>query len=396
MEEKKIRRLVRGLLLAVLLLYTVPSMASGVTRCLLIGCDRFFLMPSTEPASANNTAIMEAVLTDFLPEETVITRRENEPGTVEGFETLVADTFSGADEADISLVYLSTHGILLQGGDGPRLALLLSDGTRDEALEPERLRQILDTVPGRKILILDACHSGAAIGDGSGTERNCFRDGPYRVLVSCGAEEESWFWNAEQDSYTGTGYFTSALNSALRASDPEQIDPDGSGDVNLRELTGRIREIHGASTVYCWPGNSEDPLFCLPADRKAGSLLRGLRFGEPERNGDSLVLPVRFRAEEPVRLVYQLTPRRNGRWDFEHSVRLPDREKTGLTRGLLSPGEKERSIRLTAKSLGEDGIALMQIILLEGEGRPPAVEAGRVIRLDGGNCPPGQEIPAGQ
>ena len=119
----------------------------------------------------------------------------------------------------------------------------------------------------------------------------------------------------------------------------------------------------------------------MPADRKTGSRLQGVAFGEPETDGDAVALPIHFRAGEPVRVTYQLVPSRNGRWDFEHAVRLPDREKTGLIRGLLSPGEKDRTIRLTVKSIGEDGRALMQIISLRGDGTTPAAEAGRVIQI---------------
>ena len=187
-------------------------------------------------------------------------------------------------------------------------------------------------------------------------------------------------WNMETDGYTGTGYFTSAMDSALRASDPEQIDPNGSGYVSLEELTVRLRKIHGASTVYCWPENDGTPLFRLPADRKTGSRLQGLAFGAAERDGDTVILPIHFRAGEPVRVMYQLVPSRNGKWDFAHAVRLPDREKTGLIRGLLSPGEKDRKIRLSVKSIGEDGRALMQIISLRGDGQVPALEASCVIQ----------------
>ena len=75
-------------------------------------------------------------------------------------------------------------------------------------------------------------------------------------------------------------------------------------------------------------------------------------------------------------------PSRNGKRDFEHAVRLPDREKTGLIRGLLSPGDKDRKIRLSVKSIGEDGQALMQIISFSGDALTPSVEAGTVIKLD--------------
>ena len=104
---------------------------------------------------------------------------------------------------------------------------------------------MLDQIPGRKVLMVDACRSGALIGRGKERGTDFFENDAYRALVSAGAEEDSWFWSAEEDEYTGTGYFTEALDSALRASDPEQIDPNGDGEVSLRELTARLREIHG-------------------------------------------------------------------------------------------------------------------------------------------------------
>ena len=353
---------------------------NGVTRCLLIGCDRFLSMPGTEPASANNVETMEALLTDFLPEGTTVSRQVNGPGSVAGFEQLAADVFRDAKKTDTALIYLSTHG-LLQKETEDEMSLLLSDGTEEEHLSPAVLRQTLDRIPGKKILILDACHSGAVIGCGWDGE-NLFRDSDCRVIVSCGALEDSWFWNTETDEYTGTGYFTAAMDCALRASDPEQIDPDGNGEISLTELTARLRRIHGASTVYCFPGESEEKLFVIPPERKTGNHLQGVSFGEPSPDGDAVILPIRFRAGEAVRVTYQLVPGRNGKWDFEHAVRLPDREKTGLIRGLVSPGEKERKIRLTVQNLGEDGKALLQIITYSGDALTPSLEGGTVIKLD--------------
>ena len=350
---------------------------TGITRCLLIGCDRFVSMPGTEPASANNVETMEALLGDFLPEETTIIRQVNGPGTVAGFEQLVADAFRKAKEEDTSLIYVSTHGVLRD----EKMALLLSDGTEEEKLYPGTLRETLEKIPGRKVLILDACHSGAMIGKGW-DGANPFEGSDCRVLVSSGALEDSWFWNTETDEYTGTGYFTAAMDRALRASDIDQIDPDGSGEVSLKELTARLRGIHGASTVYCFPEESGEALFRIPQDRKTGSHLQGVAFGEPARDGDAVILPIRYRAGESVRVMYQLVPGRNDRWDFEHAVRLPDREKTGLIRGLVSPGEKERKIRLTPQSLGEDGRALMQIICYMGDTLVPSTEAGTVISIE--------------
>ena len=367
--------------------------AAGTTRCLLIGCDRFVSMPSTEPAGANNVDTMAALLRDFLPEGSSIIRQVNGPGTVAGFEQMATDAFRRAKNEDVSLIYLSTHGLLIHNSEleteeepgvrenGNGMALLLSNGEQEEGLTPDRLREMMDKVPGQKILIADACRSGALIGRGKEKGKDFFDDERYRALVSAGSEEDSWFWSAEEDEYTGTGYFTEALDSALRASDPWQIDPDGDGTVSLKELTARLREIHGASTVYCRPEEDDEPLFILPEERNAGGKLRGLWFDPTVRDGDSLTMTFRFRTEEQVRLTYQLVPSRNGRWDFEHAVKTPDRERTDLTRGLVSPGEKERTIRLSAESLGEDGKALMQIISQQGKERTPVAEAGRVIEM---------------
>ena len=394
MKKKVFPLICCALVILLFALYGVFGMkqrtTDGVTRCLLIGCDRFVSMPGTEPASANNVDTMEALLADFMPEGTKISRQVNEPGSVEGFGQLVADTFRDAKQADTSLIYLSTHGIIhnsefINQNSGNEssvydMVLLLSDGETEGKLSPEELRNVLEKIPGRKILILDACHSGAVIGKGW-DGLNPFEGSGCLVLCSSSAQEDSWFWNTETDEYTGTGYFTAAMDRALRASDPEQIDPDGNGEVSLKELTERLRGIHGASTVCCWPEESEDQLFRIPQDRKTGARLQGVSFGETETDGDAVFLPIRFRAGESVRVIYQLVPGKNGKWDFEHAVRLPDKEKTGLIRGLLSPGEKERKIRLTAGSLGEDGKALLQIISYTGSSLTPSVEAGTVIEI---------------
>ena len=394
MKKKVFSLICCALVILLFALYGVFGMkqrtTDGVTRCLLIGCDRFVSMPGTEPASANNVDTMEALLADFMPEGTEISRQVNEPGSVEGFGQLVADTFRDAKQADTSLIYLSTHGIIhnsefINQNSGNEssvydMVLLLSDGETEGKLSPEELRNVLEKIPGRKILILDACHSGAVIGKGW-DGLNPFEGSGCLVLCSSSAQEDSWFWNTETDEYTGTGYFTAAMDRALRASDPEQIDPDGNGEVSLKELTERLRGIHGASTVCCWPEESEDQLFRIPQDRKTGARLQGVSFGKTETDGDAVFLPIRFRAGESVRVIYQLVPGKNGKWDFEHAVRLPDKEKTGLIRGLLSPGEKERKIRLTAGSLGEDGKALLQIISYTGSSLTPSVEAGTVIEI---------------
>ena len=378
-------------LLGLLALASFPAESGGEARCLLVGCDRFVSMPSTAPVSANNVGLMAELLEDFLPGEVSADCRTEGADSAETLAAWVEEAFRGAGDGDTCILYLSTHGARRPDTEAG-MALLLSDGTSEADLAPAELRAMLEKLPGRKVLIVDACYSGGLIGAGSEGAKDWFEGSGCEVLASGGAEEDSWFWNAETDEYAGTGYFTAALNSALRASDQEQIDPDGDGSVTMEELAGRLREIHGISTVCCAAPVAGKPLFRLPKDRKAGSLLRAVRFGAVSEEGDALVLPIDFRAEEPVRLMYLLVPSRGGRWDFEHAVRMPDREITGLVRGRLSPGEKHRTIRLNRASLGEDGRALLQVVSLRGEAEAPWAEAGRVIEF----LPPGEENPSAE
>jgi len=72
--------------------------------------------------------------------------------TAEGILTACCTTFQNATEFDVSLFYYSGHG--LQGGQ------LL--GCAADSLPVSTLRNTLDSIPGRKIVIIDACYSGAA------------------------------------------------------------------------------------------------------------------------------------------------------------------------------------------------------------------------------------------
>ncbi len=349
------------------------SAGGGVSRCLVIGYDRFVTMADTAPCSANNAEIITSLLADFTDSPVTTVRRVNGPGTVDGLEALILETFREAGDADTSYLYISTHGVSWEEDGEIRTALILSDGTSEEALEPRRLRAVLDRIPGRKVLILDACHSGAAA--------DSFRSPEYQVLASCGAEEDSYFWQADSADETGTGYFTTALEGALRTSFPEQIDTDGDGKLTLAETTRRLAEIYGSSRVTGYPEDGEGILFRFPEERDGRDRILGLEFDPVRQEEDMLVLPFRFTITEETRIEYRIVTKKDGEWDFDHGTTIPDRERTGTVRGLLSPGEKERRIRISLTNTGDDGEALLQIISLRGiHGQVPVLEGTRVIR----------------
>ena len=344
--------------------------AGGTSRCLVLGYDAFVTLPSTAPCSANNAEIMTALFWDFVPSAETVVRRVNEPATADALEKLIHETFSASRGNDTCYLYLSTHGVTWEENGEKRMALMLSDGQTEEALSPERLKDILSAVPGRKVLILDACHSGA-LADALAGE-SC------TVLASCGAGELSYFWYAFGAEGAGTGYFTSALESALRASAPAQIDPDGNGGITPAELKRRLADLYGASEARV--DGSAGPVFLLPENRRAGERIRALAFDLLLREGDVLTLPFHFSVPEETRLEYRIIPKRNGAWDFDAFASMPDRERTGTVRGLLSPGEKDRQIRVSAENLGPEGEALLQVISLRGlHGQVPVLEGTRVI-----------------
>ena len=342
-----------------------PGTPAVECRCLVVGMDLFLTEACTAPCSANNAELMAGLLDDCLPEGSRITRRVNGPGSAEEMNLLVRDAFWGAGEEDVSFLYLSTHGVAWEENGATRTALILSDGVREQALDPAALRIMMNRVPGKKVLILDCCHAGAMAKAFSGPE--------WRVIAGCGAEEDAWFWAAGEA--TGTGYFTAALENALRASGRDQIDPDGDGTVSLAELGGRIREIYGICKAEFLPEGDAQPLFRLPETRAGSERILDLRFDPPTEENGQVSLSFRFRTETEVRIEYRLIPMGKDGWDFTRAAKLPDRERSGQRRGVLSPGEKERTIRVSRDRLGGSGQALLQIVSFRGvHGQVPIPE----------------------
>lgn len=67
----------------------------------------------------------------------------------------IRNVFSAADKYDVSLLYYSGHGDT--GGN------LLGADEQFTLLSPAALRSALDSIPGRKVVVVDACYSGKLI-----------------------------------------------------------------------------------------------------------------------------------------------------------------------------------------------------------------------------------------
>jgi uncharacterized caspase-like protein len=135
-----------------------------------------------------------------------------------------------ADEGDLLLFYFSGHGLAADGE-----SYLLARDTRLSALKHtavsmEDVHELLDQSPARaKVIILDACHSGASIGKAEPVMtpefiRRVFEEAEgMAVLASCKQGQKSWQWSEK-----GRSVFTYYLLEAL------------SGDADLEGNKGFV------------------------------------------------------------------------------------------------------------------------------------------------------------
>ena len=149
--------------------------------------------------------------------------------------------------------------------------LLLSDGETECRLTAAELEALFTDIPGTKIILLDACYSGAFIGKGmrKQPETVCFRSPEFKVLTSSGAMEESWYWNGREDQAQGSFYFTQILTQGISPRWNYPADQNRDGSVTLSELHRYLLKNHGASTPQVYP--QEDDTVVFDYDPDAGT-----------------------------------------------------------------------------------------------------------------------------
>lgn len=143
-----------------------------------------------------------------------------------------------AGEKDTILVYFAGHGIAVEG----RLFLLPADASlsvvEESAIAYATLMSMLEESPAkRKVMLLDACHSGM------GRSVNTLKESDFArleqesqgilALASCGPDELSY----EMDK-TGHGAFTFFLLKGLTG----KADADGDGLIGASELSRYVWE----------------------------------------------------------------------------------------------------------------------------------------------------------
>ena len=357
---------------------------SSLRRALLVGCDAFLTHENTAPSAQMNVERMARLLqSDSRGYESIAREEQGVPG-VEYLREAVQTAFAGADANDVSVLYICTHGLYDRISLEP--LLVLSDGRKEESLTALALRQMLDQVPGKKIIILDACNSGAFIGKGTRGEgaRNFFAGADYWVLTSAGAYENSFLWHDRQ--VAGGGYFSQELCEGLRSG---AFDLDADGAVTLDEARRGLLESHGASTAQAYPQQGGEAIYVYDPDALGDSErpLADIALDNAVLGGGEDTLYFSFTVTRPVRVQYQLIYYRGGQWRFDAPQIVEDQENA---EGALSPGRKQRAVTLISEDGSPTGYVLLQIVAQEG--RYAMLAGSRLIAVQPEGGDPGLRL----
>ena len=223
-----------------------------------------------------------------------------------GIKAAIDTAFAGADEDDVSLFYVACHGNVTSAGAGAG-ALWLTDGKDTDDLRLGTLAEWLSAVPGKVIVLLEACGSGAGVyveesssnalsalnsqvvnafqaadqalttgvkeyvfnAEGEQEPTRTPRTGELRkekfcVLTAAAYQQESYDYFFDGIIVNGVG-----LTGAM----PADVEGDGDGVVTLNELHRYIQRMgdhyplglksnfYTTQQVQVYPENSGYPLF---------------------------------------------------------------------------------------------------------------------------------------
>lgn len=242
--------------------------AVGTYRALLIG--NTYTGESNElPGCENDVDGMRTMLGRMTATPYSVTVKKNI--RAEEILSSISSTFGNASYNDVSLFYYSGHGANSLGADGnPTSYHAALVGTFQTYVSIARLKTELDKIPGKKVIIIDACHSGQFIA----------RDGAVTQVSSSAFNSQVVNLFANDDQFSGdvnrTAVVLAADGSELLSEEaPEFIDR--AGDTNFAKsgyyvITACRSEEKSVSTGYDSNGDGK-------IDRYFGLFTYGLCYG---------------------------------------------------------------------------------------------------------------------
>ena len=199
----------------------------------------------------------------------------------EALRESIQKAFAGADSNDVSLFFIATHGVVdvASGPYAGELCLVDKDGFEEFFLLSE-LADCLKAVPGKVIVLLGSCGSGAAIiqngtlrfaDDPSGRSDEVFteaviqafaaadeetavsntgelRSSKFYVLTAAAHQESSWGYEYGGDM---DGYNLFPLYFSQGAMGDKPADANGNGTITLNEMYNYVYEnCYNAGPFY--------------------------------------------------------------------------------------------------------------------------------------------------
>lgn len=242
--------------------------AVGTYRALLIG--NTYTGESNElPGCENDVDGMRTMLGRMTATPYSVTVKKNI--RAEEILSSISSTFGNASYNDVSLFYYSGHGANSLGADGnPTSYHAALVGTFQTYVSIARLKTELDKIPGKKVIIIDACHSGQFIA----------RDGTVTQVSSSAFNSQVVNLFANEDQLSGdvsrTAVVLAADGSELLSEEaPAFIDR--AGETNFAKsgyyvITACRSEEKSVSTGYDSNGDGK-------IDRYFGLFTYGLCYG---------------------------------------------------------------------------------------------------------------------
>ena len=258
-----------------------------VYRALLVG-NTYAGTAQEMPGSANDVAGMRTMLSRMSGTPYRITTRSEL--SADDMITAIRNTFSGAQPKDVSLFYFSGHGANAIGTSYHGSLM----GTGTTYLSVAQLKTVLDEIPGKKVVIIDSCHSGQMIGRSgeasavTTAELSAFNrkvvstfsqqprgdydlanSGYYVITAAHSTEDRATMgYDADSDGILDKrfGLFTYSMcygngwNMATNASRTLTADSDGDGVITLNEAYSYARykaqQSNPNQTAQVYPANS--------------------------------------------------------------------------------------------------------------------------------------------
>lgn len=368
------RRCFRAIFAIILLmLSSVPAL--GETRALLVACSDFVTQPDLGSAISGNLHMIGSALLGAQPALGELSIEDGTIGTPDELAAAIDDVFGDSNEEDLSILYLCTHGMLSSADDGQSY-LLLGDGDTETPLSSADLYRLFSPIQGEKLLILDACFSGALLGRGMPDthqpnplqaaprpfESDFFKDSSMHVLTSASGRESSWYYDSEGLQNGAVSYFASALSGGLGLYGSAEADLDGDGNVTLAEMHRYLGIAVPSSSSQLLSCRADDIILPTTQGARIFRPLSDFSYGASLLRADDPILDFAFTATQETSVQYRLVEFENGAWNWDKAQTFLDGDAP------IAPGRHTRSLTLPTIQSTDSGYLMLQIFSLEESG----------------------------